>query len=889
MSPSPPRWAEGLVRRILGPDDPTVPSILGDLREDHAVEASRRGIRAAHRWYVREALLLSAGHLLRSPVRLLTRAAPMDRSLLSALRQDVVYAARSLRRSPGFALFTAAVIGLGVGASTAVFSVLQPFILAPLPFADDGRLVWIANEAAPGETSLSLVTSRSGNLRDFRAMAESFEGITGYNAFFEQGSYTLTGDGPPERLVGVGVAHDFLQVLGVQPHLGRGFTPEEGLRDGPRAVILGHGLWVRRFGGAAGVVGRTITLEDEPFLVAGVLPPSFDFSSVFSPGVDVDLLLPFPVDDVSNNWGNTMFFIGRLRPGITVEAAQAEVTGILAALEEADPDRWGLWGHVTPLKEQIAAPVRPALALLAAAAALVLLIVCVNVTNLLLSRVPGRARELAVRKAFGASRGRLMRLLVLETMAMSLGAAAVGGALAWLAVRAVSNASGVAVPLVAGITLNGTSLLFATGLALATGLVVSVVPALQVSDGTEAAILRAGGRGAGSSRGARRLQETLVVAEMTLACVLLVVGGLLGRSLLRVMEVDLGFDPEQAVAWQLNPGGSFQDIDEMADFYMDLTRRVGELPGVLSVGLVDALPLGRERTWGARIPGEGEERGPGHEVFPHMVDAGYLETMGIPVLAGRGFSRDDRRGTEPVVVLNESAARRIFGTGDPVGRTLFVGGPGERTVVGVVADIRHSRPEVEAGNQLYFPLAQVGDFSTLDLVVRASAPLEEVTPRVAAALAEVDPTMPIDQSWTLQSTVDTALSPRRFTLAILGAYGAVALLLAGLGVYGVLAQSVAERRSEIGIRMALGATSGQVLRSVLGRTLLLAGLGIAAGTGLALATSRVLESMLFGVTAADPVTFGTMVVVLLLVATAAGGIPAWRAARTDGLRALQAE
>lgn len=805
--------------------------------------------------------------------------------------QDGAWAARTLRRTPAFALFTAVVIGLGVGATTAVFSVMKPLMLAPLPFEEPGELVWIANAARPGATSLSAFTSRTGNLRDFRERAGSFEGITGYNAFFDHGAYTLTGTGEPERLVGAGVADDFFDVLGVEPLLGRDFTPAEGVWDGPNVAMLSHGFWVRRFAADRSIVGRSITLNEEPYTVVGVLPPSFDFSSIFSPGVGVDLLLPWPVADETDRWGNTTFMIGRLRPGATPQAAQAELDAIVAALQQEQPRRWGLGADVDPLQEHIAGPLRPALLLLAAAAGTLLLIVCVNVSNLVLSRAPGRAREVAVRKALGASRGRLVRQLVLETLGISLAGAALGSALAWGATTLVSGTADVMrIPMLAGVRVDAAALLFATAVAVLTGLLVGLVPALQVAEGAEAAVLRSGGRGAGTSRGARRMREALVFAEVTAACVLLVVGGLLVRSFRAVLDVDLGFEPDGLVAWQLNPSLDFRSELERTDFYTALQARVAALPGVEHVGFADASPLGRNRTWGFRVPDRPEdEDAPGYLLFPHLVDPGYLPALGVPIVAGRNFTSDDTDDAEPVVLMNETAARRVFGgVEDAVGRRILQNDR-ERIVVGVAKDVRHLTPELDPGIEVYFPWTQVGDFGTLDMVVRTSLPEAETAAGVAAVLREIDPAMPTREFWTMGARVGRAVSARRFTLGVLTAFGAAALLLAGLGIYGVLAQSVAERTPELGIRMALGASAGEVVRSVLGRTLALAASGVVAGAALSLAGAHLVGSLLFGVGASDPATFFAVGLLLLAAAGVAGAVPAVRAARLDGVRALRAE
>jgi predicted permease len=453
----------------------------------------------------------------------------------------------------------------------------------------------------------------------------------------------------------------------------------------------------------------------------------------------------------------------------------------------------------------------------------------------------------------------------------------------------VAGTVGIRVPLLSQVRLDSSALLVGAGVALLTGLLVSLVPALRVAEGEEAAVLRESGRGSSASRGARRLREGLVVAQVTLACVLLVVGGLLVRSFRAVMDVDLGFDPVDAVAWQLNPSREFESEGEKSAYFEAIAQRVAQIPGVEEVGLIDALPLGRTRNWGLRVPGVQQEGDPSIGYFPHLVDAGYLPAMGIPLLEGRNLSRDDREEAPMVMLINESGAERLFPGENAVGRRLELGWPGEGEIVGVVRDVRHVSPEMGSGIQLYLPLTQVSDFRTQDMVVRSPLPPRQVTTAVAAVLKEIDPNMPARETWTVQSTVDRAVSARRFTLGILGAYGMAALLLAGLGIYGVLAQSVAERTPEIGIRIALGASAGKVAWSVMGRTLFLATLGIGAGAVLSVWCVRLVASFLFGVQATDPLTFVGMALVLLTVAAVAGLLPATRAARTRGTRALQAD
>ena len=802
---------------------------------------------------------------------------------------DARSAMRAVRRDMGLVGFAVLIIGLGVGASTAVFSVMSPLMLRPLPFEDPGSLVWVANDDPDG--GMSGVTSRASNLTDFRREATSFEGLTGYFAFFEQRSYTLADDGSPERLRGVDVAQDFLEVLGVQLAHGRNFVAEEGVWGGRAAVILTHGFWTRRFAADPSVVGTAITLDNEPWTVVGVLPPSFDFAGIFAPTTQVDFLLPFPISPETDNWGNTLSIVGRLRPGATPETAQADLDRVIRGLQEADPQRWGLAAVVSPLQEQISGPFRAGLLLLAAAAAGVMLIVCVNLSNLLLAKAPRRTREMAVRSALGASRGQLLRQMLFESLILAFGGALVGVGIAILTTRLVSGASGISIPMLRDVAVDGWALLFTIALALVAGVAVGLIPALQISSGGESAAMRSDGRGASAGRRTLRLRESLVVAEVALACMLLVFGGLLLKSFQQVLDVELGFEASDAVAWQINPSRDFQawagdeNLAEANAYFDQLVRRIEAVPGVEAVGLSDALPLGRNRSWGMRGAGVvyDEDESPGG--FPHLVDHRYIDAMEIPLVAGRRFNQDDTRDSENVVIINQTAARELFHTEDAVGEML-IAGPSWR-VVGIVADVRHQSPEIGAGSEVYFPMSQHGDFGSMDLVVRSSLPAESLAPSVIAAVREFDPAIPMRRFESLDAVVGRALSPRRFTVSLLGAFAATALLLAAIGIYGVLSYSVTERTAEIGIRMTLGESAGRVRRRVVGRTMWLAVLGVVLGALGSVLISRSMGSLLFGVAPTDPSTFVGMAGVLLVVAALAGFVPAVRASRTDPATALR--
>ncbi|MEM7414494.1 MAG: ADOP family duplicated permease [Gemmatimonadota bacterium] len=878
MTPRPPARATQILERSLR-DDPAGPAIVGDVLEDFVRRARDHGEASARRWYWQEVLRLVGRRWLRGHVA----GADPRPSRWRAFATDAVHASRTIRRSPGPALFTATVIGLGVGGATAVFSVMKPFVWAPLPFEDPHELVWIQNEVEDGEGSLSALTVRSANLYDLRARGRSFEALSGFNAFFDHAAYTLTGRGEPVRMAGADVAHDFLDVLGVRPMYGRSFRPEDSQGDiGAAPVLLTHGLWTRLFGGDPAVVGSTLALDGASREIIGVLPASFDFSSVFSPGISVDLLLPFPViaDGDPGFQGNTLYLVGRLSPGVTVEAAQSETDAILNALGEETPGRWGLDAALVPLAEYIGGPFRPTLFALVGAAGLLLAIVCINLSNLALARAPRRAREVAVRKALGAPRSRLIRELLLESVGVGIVGALIGTAVAWALIGLAPRAADMNVPLLDTITIDGGALAFAIVLAVLTSSIASTLPALRVVDGSEAGTLRSGSRGQSSGRRERKTREALIVAEVSFAFALLVVCGLLGRSFAHVLDVDLGFESSDAIAWQLAPSIPFETAQAAADHFDALTDRVREVSGVEAVGLVDALPLGRNRAWPFSVIGQPEQAEERRQAFPHIVDAGYLRAMHIEIAEGRDFARSDAEATDRVVILNESGARQVFGTQSPIGEKMKFFGPWEWEVVGVARDVRHVGPETSAGIQAYFPIAQMRGFHTLDLVVRTSLDHTVAAARVGEALQVVDPSMPVRETWTLESTVDRSLSTRRFTLSVLLAFGVAALLLAGLGVYGVLAYSVAERETEMRIRMALGATAAAVATSLFGRTAFLASVGIALGAGAAASLRGVLEPLLFGVRALDPVTFGGIALLLMALALLAAAGPAGRAAKS---------
>ena len=795
------------------------------------------------------------------------------------LAQDVRYTARSIRRDAGFGVFALLILALGIGANTAVFSIANALLLRELPFHEPGRLVWIAN--AGRSTGLSAVTSRTSNLRDWRKMNQSFVDLGGYFAFFDYLGYTLTGEGEPERLVGVGVTQTFLPVLGVQPALGRGFVDEECVWKGRPAAILTHHFWQRRFASDPAVVGRSVVLNDEPTTIVGVLPSSFDFGSIFSPGSRIDLLVPFPVSDETDQWGNTLAIVGRLEPGATAQSAQRDLEVVNEQLRQADRVRWGLGAVVTPLQEKITGRFRTAILVLISAVGVVLLIACANLSNLLLARASSRRREMAVRSAIGASRFRLVRQLLTESVLLSACGAALGVLLAIALTKAIAATRAVSIPMLQTVAIDRTALAFTALIAVATGLLFGIVPALQVSGRDDHEALKDTVRGSSEGKRGTWIRGALTVSEIALACMLVVGAGLLLRSFVTLLDVELGFEPERAAAWRVAPVNYFATPEDRLAFHDRLVREVAAVPGVESVGLTDALPLGRNRTWGVRAKGVVYPAGQGPLAFPRLVDSRYLETMRIPLKAGRYFTHHDTAKTEKVVIINETMGRRLWPGRDPVGQVVIINNGQEWRVAGVVGNVCHSSLEQEAESEMYLPITQDPGWPSLEMVVRSRLAPSALVPGVRAALRKVDERLPAGDYQLLGDLVDRAVSPRRFVLQILGAFALAALALASLGIYAVVSYSVGQRMQEFGIRMALGASGGRVLGGVMARTLALTLAGIAIGLLGSLALSKAIGSLLYGVTATDPVTFTAMAVVLTLVALVAGYLPARRAARLD--------
>ena len=792
--------------------------------------------------------------------------------------QDLQFTFRTLRRDAGFTAFAILIAGLGIGASSTVFSVVNALLLRPLPFRDPGRLVWISNV----EWNTQVDT-----FRDLRDRNRSFSDLAGWFAGYGTGDWQLTGTGDPERVTGVQVTQNLFALLGVQPALGRSFTADECQQgvDAPPAVLLSQGFWQRRFASDPLVVGRKLTFNNRPVTVVGVLPAAFDFAALFAPGTPVDIFIPWPLTDETNRRGNTMKLIGRLKPDATVEGARTEFTLLAKQLGSQHPERNGIVPRLVPLDQHINGPVRPALLVLACAVGVVMLIVCANLTNLQLARLGARQRELAMRAALGAGRLRLLRQMFTESIALSSCGALFGLGLAMAGVRVVAHLNAFNLPLLTSVRIDGNVLAFTLLAAVLTGVLFGLLPALQTPALDVPDTLKEGGRGLSAGKRGAWLRSGLVVSEIAFASILLVTAGLLVHSFVRVLDVNLGFEPEHTAALRVDPGTRILSLAQQDAFLDDMLQRARSVPGVRAAGLIDVLPFAGDRSW--QVSGKGQiypkDRHP--EAFIRVVSDGYFEAAGVRLQTGRGFTERDRALTEQVVIVNQTLARTLWPGQDPIGQ--IVTQDGGRRVIGVVADIRHETLEVTGGSEMYLPLRQTGDYAAMELVVRTMLPPEALASGIQTALRRLDPNLPVGKSQSLQDLVDKAVSPRRVLVMLLGGFAAFALVLASLGIYAVISYSVTQRVREIGIRMALGASPAQLQCGILLRTFGLAALGLALGMAASRALSITLGSLLFGVTSGDPVTYVGVGALLIVVAAVAGYIPAWRASRIDPMIALR--
>lgn len=808
--------------------------------------------------------------------------------MLDALAIDLRRIIRSLGRERGFAFLAIGIAGLGIGAATTVFGLWQALILRPLPFQKPEQLVWIANGTSE---NLSAQTVQVSNLRSLLDESRSFNGIAGFSPFYGPGDVHLTGVGEPARLTAVPVTQTFFPLLGVKPLFGRFFDDAESRFGAARTVVLSFEFFKRRFGGDRNVVGRSIVLDDSAATVIGVLPPTFDFAETFTPGRDADVFVPFPLSPETDRQGNTLALIGRLNPGARLETAQTEATAIAKRMPSGAIG--GMWRNklvprIVPLRARVSGRFEPTLFALAGAVGFLMLIVCANLSNLLLVRASVRRRELAIRAALGASPRHLIARMLAESFALCAGGALAGLAFAATATRLVSHLEGTTIPLLGDVRVDFTVFVFAVLLTAVTAVAFGILPALQVVRLAQPLALADEGRTSTTRRGGA-LRRAVVVAEIAVVCVLLTGAGLLTRSLRRVLDVSPGFATENVVALRVDQSRGARSPSERRAYLDELVRAVHAVPGVASVGLTDALPLGDNfgwRRWSARASDQPNDELHRLEPLVRMVDAGYFATMRIPVREGRGFTDADVPGSEPVVIINDRLAAKLWPGQDAVGRRMQVGGS-ERRVVGVVSAARYFALDREAEPEMYMPLGHPGGFNTVDLVMRGSTAPATVIGGVRAAIRRVDASLPVANFRTMAQLVDRSIFARRFLVVVVAGFAAFGLLLSALGIYAVLSYSVSQRTREIGIRMALGATQSSVRAGIFAETGRLAAAGVVIGMPLSWMVTRTIKGFLYDVPAFDPLTFCAVFAVLSVAAAVAVYRPVRRATDVDPVIALR--
>jgi predicted permease len=800
------------------------------------------------------------------------------------ITRDSRYALRMLVRTPVFSLIAILTFAIGIGINTAVFSVVNGVLLEALPYPDPDRItmVWLDNQRQGIKEDITSYP----NYVDWRDQSASYAHL----AAVRTASFNLTGAGEPERLPGALTTANYFDVMGVSPLIGRVYTAAHEIEGRDGVVVLSYGLWHRRFGGTGDVVGRTLSLNGRPHEVIGVMPADLRWPE------KTELWKPLAPDrdDRQARFSFWLPVVGRLKPGVTVEQAQAEMSGISTRLEQTYPNMRGFGAYVVPLKQQLVGPMERGLLVLMAAVGFVLLIACVNLANLMLGRTAARRRELAIRTALGAGRGRIIRQIVTEALVLALLGGALGVMFAYWATDFFVALGGDSIPQSEAIALDGRVLLFAFGLATLAALLSGLVPALQASRAAAADHLREGGRQGGGAA-SRRTRNALVAAEVALALVLLTGAGLLIRTLWNMQRLDRGFDAAGiTLATVSPPASSYPNPLEVRGFYGRLLERVRALPGVQSAALTTGIlqPLLANSSI---FSIEGRPLPPPEERVEYPFEAvspGFFETLRIAVVRGRTFTDQDHVEAPRAVIINETLAREGWPDQDPIGRRMRFGGPDSQApwmmVVGVIADVHRVDPQRTIRPELYLCSLQVAP-RTQTLVVRSAGDPAATISALRREVQSLDPQLPLFRAGTLADELSTTLSQPRFQATLLVVFAAVALLLASVGIYGVTSHAVSQRTQEVGIRMALGARGPDVLRLILRQHLQPALLGIAIGLAASFALSRYLQSLLYGVRATDPATFGIMALALLAVALLASWIPARRAMRVDPLVALRNE
>ncbi len=809
---------------------------------------------------------------------------------MQTLWQDLRYGVRMLMKQPGFTLIAVVTLALGIGANTAIFSVVNAVLLDALPYREADRLVMVWERSQRRVQNVINL----GNFFDWQTQTKSFEDMAAFADF----RTSLTGDGEPLEVPAQICTDNLFKVLGVQPVLGRAFTPDDSRPGQDNVVVLSYGLWQRRFGGDPTVIGRKIMLNNAENIVIGVLPPDFKWHIVGNSLTNraAELWAPWAItEQMKRRSGRFASAVARLKPGVSLTAARAEMDALQLRLIEQHKEFNTGWGiTLTPLREQFAGELRPALRVLAGAVGFVLLIACANVASLLLARAATRQREIAVRTALGAGRFRIVRQLLTESLLLAGLGGAVGWLLAWWGVKTLVGLSPPELGVLQGIRLSAPVLGFTFLVATLTGILFGLVPALEASNIKLSETLKEAGRSLGGNARSRRLRGALVVAEVALALVLLVGAGLLIRSFLRLQAADTGFNPENVLTLRVAlPGRRYDTDPKRINFFTAAVARMRALPGVESAGAINFMPFaGPGAGTSFEIAGRPPSL-PGQRMVTGVcvADQHFFQAMQIQLRRGRMFTEQEVREMRHVVIVNEALVRKYFPNEDALGRRLTIAMKNENVpteIIGIVADAKHAQLDREAEPMSYWPIAEL-PYNTMTFVLRTRGESLNVAAAARHVIGQLDPQQPVADVRTLESLLGTSVARQRFNTVLLGVFAAVALLLAGVGIYGVMSYNVTQRTHEFGIRSALGATAANISRLVLWQGMRLALAGVVLGVIAALGLTRLLRALVFGVGITDPLTFSAVAALLAAVALVACWIPARRATKVDPMAALRHE